>query len=246
MPLRRGVARGAEGAWEVTSEAVDLEALACIAHRELLRDVRRDGRARTCPRCGAEYRYALAEAHSPPAPAAPRAPSGVTAFVEGVLRWHLARVRAEGTTESGAYLVVRGESSTAAACRAIETGIVGTGNRGTKGAGMSGRREPREVDATPEDAADRQRYVVIDTASREVVDAIIADAQGDRSAPVTLGTRTYELTLAQRLALPLAGEKQRARWVAKLCGGDSAPALDGMRDAGTKRLRDAASAWWAA
>ncbi len=226
----------------------------CARCREIQRDMI-DGVSlpseRVCAVCGAEYLYrapgSKPRARAPrPIGIGPREEVRVTTFVRELLALHLALARAEGTTESGKFAVQRGESSTASILRCAESGIVGNGCKGTKGTWAGAPQEPRELPAVLVDGESERRYRVLSGTARETAKAIVADAQGDRVAPVEVAGKTHALTLEQRLGLRLADTLTLRRWLKHAGNRDTGPMLLGSAELGAKRLRDAAEAWWGA
>lgn len=234
------------------ARARDPECAACLRIQRAMRLDPSDRRGRVCPdpACGTEYVYG---ASAPLVAPRTRAPSGipresvrVSAFVRDLLALHVATVRAEGTTTSGRFVVRLGESSTAGAMRAIETGIVGTGCKGTRGAWGGGPQEPRELPPVLVDAASERRYTALRGEARETAEAIVADAQGDRVAPLDVGGKMHELTLDQRVALRVVDPLTMRRWLKHARVRDTGPMLLGSAELGARRLREAAESWWAA
>lgn len=222
----------------------------CGLHRLIVRALEQDHRARVCPKCGAEFFYrppsALGTRTARLVPRAPRPELQITAMVRALLAWHVATVRAEGVTSSGRFVVRAGESSAVGAMRSLETGIVGTGCSGTRGAWGGAPEEPREVAPVLVDPDAERRYAALHGEPFLTAGAILADAQGDRVASTEVGARVYELTLEQRVALRLASAKTLRQWLSHVADRDSAPMLSGATELGARRLRECADAWWAA
>jgi hypothetical protein len=189
----------------------------------------------------------------PSAPSRPRAlhwvpgpevPTGrlVPAFVGELLRWDAGVASVERLAFGGA------SSNFLMLVRVAELGIVGSGNRGTKGVGG----KPLEDDAEGLEVVKlldpvwAERYRALRGEDRRTADAVIADGQGEDLVEVQCGGRAVECDLAQRVALILAPAHQVERWRAKIAAGDSRPALRGAEDLGTELLEHAARAWFGA
>lgn len=177
----------------------------------------------------------------------PRDPDArLRALVDELLRWHLARAQ-RAALGGGTFAPIRQGSPTANALRVLETGIIGDGNRGTKGVWRGGAPTPGEVRSVKFDARTSSRYWQLGDL-REVADAVIADAEGDRLIDVEMYRERGEpklvpLSLAQRVGWALAEEKQRAKWRVKFARKDSYPALSGMSAAGEERLKPLVERW---
>jgi hypothetical protein len=176
---------------------------------------------------------------SEPKPAPAERVASVDAFVNALLRWqsHVARVEREAFGG--------GSSSFIVAMRALETGVVGTGNSGTKGC-LTGS-PPERDDIAAVDPIDAARYRAIGRLHQATADAVIDDGQGDHDVEIDIGAGApVSLSLAQRVGWRIATGAQRTKWLAKFIGRDSRPALTGMTEAGQLALRSAADAWFAA
>lgn len=170
----------------------------------------------------------------------------ITACVDELLRWHLARVRAEQTA-GGSYLPICTGSSFVAVAEQLRLGTVGNGNSGTKGVWHGSPPEPEAIPfviitANQETEA---RYRSLSIVDRRTADAVIEDAEGDRIAPAPLGDRVLELTLSQRIGLRTATQEQRIKWAVKIRVRDSAPAFAGMHARGEPMIEALVTAWFA-
>lgn len=177
----------------------------------------------------------------------PRDPDArLRAVVDELLRWHLARSQ-WAAIGYGSFAPIRQGSPTAGAMRVLSTGIIGDGCSGTKGTWRGSAQEPGEVHVVALDVRTATRYGQLGEL-REVADAVIADAEGDRLVDVELYRERGEpklvaLSLAQRIGWAMAEEKQRARWRVKFAKRDSYPALAGMSLAGEERLKALVERW---
>jgi hypothetical protein len=166
----------------------------------------------------------------------------IRAIVTDLLAWHLAKAQRDAVG-GGSFAPIRQSSPTASACRVLETGVIGDGNSGTKGTWRGIAPEPGEVHAL---AVDRQvgvRYWALGEL-RNIADAVIADANGDRVVDVELyAGKTLALSLAQRIGLALASVNQAAKWRVKIARRDSTPALEGMERDGREALGKLVDRW---
>ena len=166
----------------------------------------------------------------------------IRAVVTELLAWHLASTQREAIG-GGSFAPIRQSSPTVSACRVLETGVIGDGNSGTKGTWRGIAPEPGEVHAL---AVDRQvgvRYWALGEL-RNIAEAVIADANGDRVVDVELyAGKTLALSLAQRIGLALASVNQAAKWRVKIARRDSTPALEGMERDGREALGKLVDRW---
>lgn len=169
----------------------------------------------------------------------------ITACVDELLRWHLARVRAE-QTGGGSYLPICTGSSFVAVAEQLRLGTVGNGNSGTKGVWHGSPPEPEAVPFAfiTADQETEARYRSLSIADRCTADAVIEDAEGDRIAPAVVGDRLLELTLSQRIGLRTASTEQRIKWAVKIRVRDRVPALVGMHERGHPMLEALARVWF--
>lgn len=167
----------------------------------------------------------------------------VRAVVAELLSWHLAKAQRDAIG-GGSFAPIRQSSPTASACRVLETGVIGDGNRGTKGTWRGIAPEPGEVHTLALDQCVGVRYWALGSDVRNIADAVIADANGDRVVDVDLyAGKTLALTLAQRIGLASASVNQQAKWRVKIAKKDSAPALKGMESLGREKLTLLADRW---
>lgn len=167
----------------------------------------------------------------------------IRAIVTELLAWHLATTQREAIG-GGSFAPIRQNSPTASACRVLETGVIGDGNSGTKGTWRGIAPEPGEVHALPIDRQVGVRYWALGSDVRNIADAVIADADGDRVVDVDLYEgKTLPLSLAQRIGLTLASVNQCAKWRVKIAKRDSTPALEGMETLGREKLNALANRW---
>jgi len=167
----------------------------------------------------------------------------IRAVVTELLAWHLASTQREAIG-GGSFAPIRQSSPTASACRVLETGVIGDGCSGTKGTWRGIAPEPSEVHALPVDRQVCVRYWALGSDLRNIADAVIADANGDRVVDVELyAGKTLPLSLAQRIGLASASVNQQAKWRVKIAKKDSAPALEGMESLGGEKLTLLADRW---
>lgn len=194
----------------------------CEACLQAQRAAAVDGNAR-CSGCGAYWEDITS----------PVTDRTVRQFVHEVLSWDASVAR----VESAAH---RGASNILGVLDALQYEFVGTGNRGTKGVGKAPRHEHETRPADPELSA---RYKAIGRTHQTVVDAIVADGQGDQRIKIDVAGERVMLSLSQRIGYRLASRAQRSAWERKVLSRDSAPALAGMEHAGDALLLAAATAW---
>lgn len=222
-----------------------LERARCDECRTLERVARQVGGVWRCRKCGAEFDGGEGEPRSAvrvrprvsrPPPEGTPTERIVRSFVRDVLAYSAAVARVERAAKGAV-------SSAGHVFDTLRSGVTGTGNTGTHGVGRAPAPEYDAPGADPE-AAERMRR--LSGESLRVAEAVAGDGQGDQIAPVTIGARTVECTLAQRVALRCAPARDRERWGAKILSGDSSPALAAAEDLGLKLLDRAAVAWWTA
>jgi hypothetical protein len=174
-----------------------------------------------------------------PAPAERRVDVG--AFVGALLRWQSKVARVERLAFGDA------SANTLSVMRALEIGVTGSGNRGTKGVGYAPGPDRDDLDARAVDPIDAARYRALGRLHQGTADAVIDDGQGDHDAEIELdvGVRVT-LSLAQRVGWRITAPAQRTKWLAKIVARDARPALNGMTEAGDAALCAAAAAWFAA
>lgn len=155
-------------------------------------------------------------------------------YVYEVLAWDAAVSRVERAARGGG-------SSLRGVLTCLELGIVGNGNRGTKGVGHA----PQPDDATNVSPVATGRYRELRGLALRVTDAIISDGQGEQMVEKQFGPRIHQCTLAQRVALVLETQKTIVTWRVKLASRDSQPALAASELSGSKLLSLGAEAWHA-
>lgn len=229
-----------------------LELAPCLACDRIERAMRADPETpgRDCVVCGTQFvRVPQAPKERAPRRVLPRSPSPerrVTAFVRDVLALHAARLRVESAGGLSSFVLPRSFSSTLFAMRCAESGIVGDGCKGTRGARHGIDMEPRELPPVAIDEGSERRYSALDGATLETAEAVVADGHGDRVVGVEVGGREHELTLERRLGLRLADPATVKRWLALAAKRDAGPMLAGAAEVGEKRLSAAAEVWWSA
>lgn len=213
-----------------------------------------EARVVVCAACGATYEP---EAVPAPSSATERVPSHerkgadrsrprgsdapLRAVVTELLAWDFARNHCGGRAS---------RSSIAGVLEVIRSGIVGDGNRGTKGTWRGGAAEV-QTRTVPVSTATAQRYAALSPELRAIADAVIEDGGGCSLRPLALIEAqnekgrglAIELGLEARVGWRLADERQREKWLKKILRKDKAPAIEGMEQGGRDALEMLANAW---
>lgn len=128
--------------------------------------------------------------------------------------------------------------------QAISSGIVGTGNSGTKSVRSAGFTPEFERHVIEADPVAHARYMALVGDAFLTTRCVVTDGQGDQLIECEFGTRKKSLTLAQRVGLRMANSKQREKWYKRLASGDSDSALFGANLLGETMLFEATKAWF--
>jgi hypothetical protein len=156
------------------------------------------------------------------------------AFVLGLLFWDGTVARVERAARGGI-------STLAPVLDAARLGVIGTGNRGTKGVGIA---PVAERDTTVADPWGTARYQALGREHQRTADAVIEDAVGLVDAPVILEVGlTLTLTLPQRIGLALAPLERVRRWAMRVLVRDAEPLRSGTDRIGRPAIRAAAEVW---
>ena len=160
----------------------------------------------------------------------------VRSYVSNVLEWDAAVARIEASQRGAA-------SATFAVLETLRLGVVGTGNRGTKGTGRVS--VDHDLCATRVDPVAAARYRALRGDALRVTDAVLSDGQGDVLVEVEIAHGcTVPCNLAQRVARVMSPMDVVLRWHAKLMERDAKPALAAAEKVGENFLVLAADSWW--